>query len=102
MGDYASVFTTAVPLPADLWRGIARFAGAHVYCETNDILMADSSVVGLHSVQTGEKRIELPGEFRVTDLITGKVIARRTREIAFRLDEPGTRVLLLSAPTGRR
>jgi hypothetical protein len=90
--DYASVFTAAVPLPADLWRGLARFAGAHVYCETNDILLADSSVVGLHSIQPGEKRIALPGEFAVRDLITGEAMARRAREIVFRLDAPGTRV----------
>src|SRR5690606_9091926 len=44
-GDYAAVFTTAAPLPADLWRGIARFAGAHVYTQTNDVLLASDRVV---------------------------------------------------------
>ena len=39
-GDYAALFTTAVPLPATLWRNLARFAGAHVYCESNDVLLA--------------------------------------------------------------
>jgi len=94
-GDYAAVFTTAVPLPADLWRGLARFAGTHIYCETNDILLADSSVVALHSIKSGKKRIALPGQFAVEDLITGERVAGQTDEIAFDLEAPATRVFLL-------
>jgi hypothetical protein len=91
-----------VPLPADLWRGLARFAGAHVYCETNDILLADSSVVALHSVQSGEKRIALPGECRVTDLVAGKVIAERMREIVFQIKAPETQAFLSADPHRKR
>ena len=94
-GDYASVFTIAVQLPAGLWRNIARYAGAHVYCESNDILMADKSIVGLHSVKTGQKKITLPGKYRVTDIITGKVYSKKTRKINFDLKAPETRVFLL-------
>jgi len=90
------VFTTAVPLRADLWRGLARYAGAHVYCDINDVLMADSSIVGLHSIQSGKKHIRLPGKFKVTDLITGKRVAESTDRIEFELKSPDTRVFLLS------
>ena len=54
--------------------GLARFAGAHIYTEENESLMADNSVVALHSLKSGHKTIKLPGEFRVTDAITGKLI----------------------------
>ena len=94
-GDWASVFTTAIPIPADVWRGLARFAGAHVYCESNDILLADSSILALHSIQSGPKHIELPGRFRVTDVVTGKTIGRRRRAIEFEMKAPETRVFLL-------
>jgi len=94
-GDWASVFTTAIPIPADVWRGLARFAGAHVYCESNDILLADRSIVALHSIQSGPKRINLPGRFRVTDLVTGKTIGWRRRVIKFEMEAPETRVFLL-------
>jgi len=94
-GDWASVFTAAVPLPADLWRGLARYGGAHVYCEENDVLLADSSVVGLHSVKTGPKRIALPGAFKVTDLASGEVVSESAKEIAFDLTAPATHVFLL-------
>jgi hypothetical protein len=95
-GDYTAVFMTAVNLPANLWRNLARFAGAHVYSETNDVLVADSSVVALHSIQSGRKRIALPGEYRVRDVITGLEIGSQMREITFDLTAPDTRVFMLS------
>ena len=94
-GDYAAIFSTAVPLAANLWRNIARYAGAHVYCEANEVVMADSSVVALHSVKSGPKRLALPGRFRVYDLISGNEYARDILEITFDLRTPETRVFLL-------
>lgn len=94
-GDYAAVFTTAVPLPAALWRGIARYAGAHIYCEDNEVVMADNSVVALHSMKSGEKTLALPAHGRVTDLVTGTLISPRTDRITFELKAPETRVFLL-------
>jgi len=91
-GDYASVFAAAVPLPASLWRNLARWAGAHVWCETNDVFLADTSVVALHSAYSGTKTIRLPERKRVTDVITGKAAARSTDTITFDLDAPETRV----------
>jgi len=94
-GDYAAVFTTAVNLPADLWRNMARYAGAHVYCETNDVLMADSSVVAIHSLKPGKKLLSLPGVFTVYDLMDGRRFADRTRQIACSTKGPDTRLFLL-------
>ncbi len=95
-GDYAAVFTTAVPLPAALWRNLARFAGAHVYCQSNDVVLANQSMVALHSLQGGEKRIALPGEFQVCDVVSGAEYATSTRKIVFELEPPETRVFLLN------
>ncbi|MBI2192323.1 MAG: hypothetical protein HYU36_10095 [Planctomycetes bacterium] len=96
-GDYASVFTTAVPIPASLWRGLARFADAHVYCETNDLLMADHSVVALHSLRPGRKSLRLPRPCRITDLESGRVVARRSDRISFEIKAPATRVFRLES-----
>jgi hypothetical protein len=94
-GDYAAVFVAAVPLPAALWRNLCRFAGAHVYCSSNDILLADKSVVALHSAYSGRKEIHLPGERRVYDVITGRLFAKKTDRITFDLDAPETRIFRL-------
>jgi hypothetical protein len=93
--DYAAVFTTAVPLPADLWRNLARYGGAHVYTDSNDILLADRTIVALHSLKSETKTIRLPGRFRIVDVVTGKKIARRADSIEFALQAPDTRVFRL-------
>jgi hypothetical protein len=95
MDGWTSVYTAAVPIPADLWRNLARAGGAHVYCESNDILLADSTVVALHSTQSGEKVIHLPGTCTVADVISNKVIAEGVDEIRFTMDAPETRVFRL-------
>ena len=92
---YSALFMTAIQIPADLWRNIARYAGAHVYCESNDVLMANKYMVALHSLKGGEKRIVLPGTCRVRDVVSGKILSRETSEIIFQLDPPETRVFLL-------
>lgn len=94
-GRWHSVFTSAVPLPAGLWRNAARWAGAHVYSESGDVLMADSTIVALHSLQTGEKRIELPGRYTVWDVVTGKLVGRNLHALVFRMQAPETRVFRL-------
>lgn len=98
-GDYAAIFSVAANLPASLWRNIASYAGAHVYSASNDVLVADSSVVALHSLQSGKKKIALPGRFRVRDVITGENYAPApVEEISFDLKAPETRVFQLSPP----
>ena len=95
MGDYAAVFTTSVPLPADLWRGIARYAGAHVDTESNDVFMASRHIISVHSLKDGPRRIALPEPCRVFDVVTGKQIAQKATEIRFELKGPDTRVFRL-------
>jgi len=94
-GDWASVFTTALPLPADLWRGLARFAGAHVYTQSNDVLLANGSVVALHTIKPGRKTITLPAPARVTDVITDTLVSEHTERIRFDAASPSTHVFYL-------
>ncbi|MFC1574399.1 hypothetical protein ACFL30_04370, partial [Candidatus Latescibacterota bacterium] len=74
---------------------LARYAGAHIWCEANEILLADKSVVAMHSLKSGSKTILLPGKRRVRDLVSGKTLSRGTRKISFDMKAPQTRVFLL-------
>ena len=87
-----SVFTTTVPLPAGFWRGATRPARGHVYGESDDVLMADVSCVALHCVSPGKKRLHLPAFSRVTDVVTGKPLAKQTSIIGFTATNSGTRI----------
>jgi len=95
---WTSVFTAALPLPAELWRGLARAAGAHIYTDSNDVLLADTSVVALHTIKPGEKTIRLPAPASVTDAVTGELLAERTDVIHFQAEAPSTHVYRISSP----
>jgi hypothetical protein len=94
-GDWTSVYTTAVQIPADLWRNLARHGGAHIYTEANDVIMADRNMVSLHSIYSGRKKIMLPEKRRVIDVVTGKQVSRNTNRIVFDLEAPETRIFRL-------
>lgn len=98
-GDYAVVFTTAVPLPAKLLRNLARFSGTHVYNEEDDVVYADSSMVAVHAVKPGPRQISLPtAPGTVTDVLTGTSIGGGISTIEFTVTHPVTRWFALNPP----
>jgi hypothetical protein len=90
-GDYAVVFSTAVPLPAALLRALARFSGTHVYDAVDDVVYADSTMVAVHAIKPGPRHIALPGAFTVTDVISGAPVGTDVRRIEFTVEGPVTR-----------
>ena len=69
--DYASIYCEAPDLPAALVRELARYAGTHVYLETNDVLFAGKDLVVVHSAKPGPRTLALPRGTRVTEAFTG-------------------------------
>ena len=98
---WTSVFTTTPGLPAAFWRNAARHAGAHVWCEQDELVMADAGLVALHSIVSGPKTLRLPGPRRVIDVVTGKTVAESADRIEFDLVAPDTRVFRLTPPAAR-
>ena len=87
-GDYAVVFSPAVPLPAELLRECARYAGCHVWSERNAVIYATDDFVSLHTVNRGEHVIRLPRKTEVWDLNEGRRVSRRTDALRLNVDAP--------------
>jgi hypothetical protein len=96
-GDYATVFSCAVPLPDVLLREFARFSGTHVYGEADDLVFADSCSLTVHSVRPGTRRIRLPGPTAVWDLIRRQQIGEALTEIEIRVQGPQTEMFYLGS-----
>lgn len=94
-GDYATVFSCAVPLPAALLRELARYSGTHVYSETDDLVFADSCTLAVHSVRPGRRVLRLPQPGPVWDLIANRKLGDRLDRIAFTVKPPSTRLYYL-------
>jgi len=94
-GDWDSVFSTFVPIPAHLWRGLGRHAGAHVYSDTNDVLLADRSLVAVHGLRSGPRTLRWPDRCDVVDLFTGDVLASDAEAFEWHLEASATRLFHL-------
>lgn len=94
--DYGVVWSVAMPLPANLLRACARYAGCNIWCEEDDVIYASDSLVALHAVKGGPRTLHLPRPCRVTDAVTNRPVGKSaTREIRFRVTPPATRIFRL-------
>ena len=70
MGKWRSVYSL-MPLTRNHLRAVGKYAGVHIYSDTDDELFANRSYVMLHTRLGGDKTIRLPhGKYTVTELYT--------------------------------
>ena len=77
LGQWNSIYSAAPNLPAGVLRGIARYAGVHLYEESGDTLYATPDLLAVHSAAGGPRDFHLRSKVEVVyDLYTREVIAR--------------------------
>ena len=59
------------PLTAGQFRDFLAKSGAHILCESDDVVYFGNGYLGLHAATAGEKNIHLPIRLRCTDLTNG-------------------------------
>ncbi len=92
-GGWKSVWSAAPNLPAPVLRGIARWAGVHIWSDAGDVLFANHSLLGVHSVGGGKRTFRLPRRVDVVhDVFGKKTIARNAASFDAEL-EPMSSVL---------
>lgn len=91
-GPYQAVYIGALTAPAPLLRNVARAAGVHIYCETNDVVSADRAFFGIHASSSGAKEICLPAPATVRDALSGAIVARGTRTWSVEMQTGETRL----------
>ncbi|NLB54182.1 MAG: hypothetical protein GX811_00155 [Lentisphaerae bacterium] len=93
-GDWNSIYAGTPTIPAGLLRAICKYAGVHLFLETDDIVYANNKFLVLHTNErSGEREVALPNKTNVYDLKTGKVLAENTKTLL--LDCPARRTRLL-------
>jgi hypothetical protein len=75
--QWNSVYSAAPNLPASVLRGLARYAGVHLYNENGDTLYATPDLLAVHTAAGGERDFHLRGKVEIVyDLFGQKVVAR--------------------------
>jgi len=95
---HRSMYSGAPLLPADLLRNIARYAGSHVYTDSNDVVIVGRGLLTYHTVAPGPRTVRLPQPATVHDLFTGECLATDADELTLTFDQPGTQVLTTLPP----
>ena len=89
--EWCSVYLSMLNFGPQLFRNLARFAGAHVWCDADDVVYANRSLVCLHTATTQPRQIRLPAPAVVTDLWTGERSPKPVKSIEVDLPHYRTR-----------
>jgi hypothetical protein len=92
MPDYKMVWSVAMPLPANLLRECCRYAGSHIWCEEDDVVLASETMAAIHSVKAGPRTLHLPSPRPVWDLLTGEKLGGGLSRIEMEISPPETRL----------
>lgn len=85
--DWSSVYCAAPNIPAPVLRGIARYAGVHLYNGKGDVLNATADLLAVHTVAGGAREFSLPSRAEIIyDLYADKVVAKNADRFDVVLD----------------
>jgi hypothetical protein len=86
-----SVYTAAPSVPAPVLRGIARFAGVHLYNEQGDVLYATRDLLAVHTAGGGARTFQLPQPVEIVyDLYQRRVVTQDARQFSVDLPPAST------------
>ncbi len=89
---YTSIYCGSKYLSCDVIKEIARFAGCHIYSETEDVLYANRSYITIHAAEGGEKTINLPGKCDICDVYNESFVIKESEEIHIEMYKGETRM----------
>jgi hypothetical protein len=74
LGNWESIYCVTAWLPSAALRELARYAGVHIYCETDDTLYANDSYVCIHAKGAGSLTVNWPEPVELYDAMTGTLM----------------------------
>lgn len=92
---FTSIYCASRYLGADVLRAIARFAGCHIYTDTEDVLYANQTYVVLHAASSGEKTVHLPQKASAYEVYEDKYYSHDSNVIQFALLKGETKMFEL-------
>ena len=88
---WTSVYMASPDIPGPVLRGIARYAGVHLYSEDGDVLYATPDLLSVHTVCGGPRTFRLPKPVEIVyDLFAKQAIATNVSEFSVRLPRAST------------
>ena len=97
MPQHNAVYLAVPTASVEFLREAARYAGVHIYNETNDALYANRRFLSIHTATPGERRFALLKPCCVYDVYAEKVIAEDAEHFTLDLPARTTRLYFLGS-----
>ena len=78
---YTSILYGSKFLKSDIVRAVAKYAGVHVYLDSDDVLYANANYLTLHSSETGKKLLKFQNEVSLYEVYEEKLYADGVTEL---------------------
>ena len=80
---YTSVYYNAKTIPSTVLRELARFAGCHIYTESDEVIYAGRNYLTYHADHSGKKTIRFPRPVSVYEVYEERLYAENVTEMEF-------------------
>jgi|GEM_PF-2348393 len=90
-----SIYCALPMVPRRLLCHLLRQAGGHIYCESEDVWLANRGVLAVHTRDGGPRMVRLPEPATVVNGHTGEVVAKKTAVFEINLPLRSTTIFLL-------
>ena len=80
---YTSVFYGSKTINEDVIREMARFAGVHVFCDSNDVTCVGANYITFHASSSGKKTLRFSKPTTVYEVYEKKTYAQNATEVEF-------------------
>ncbi len=94
---HTSIYTFSPVLPASFLRGLARYAGVHIYHDRNDTFYVSKSFLCLNADGAGKRVLNFPQPVDLSDPFTGKTQLQNATQNSFHLNDKETKLIRYAA-----
>ena len=91
--DWTSIYCATSNMPAAIYRELARYAGVHIYNESDDTLYANRSFLCIHASSAGSRTITFPQSVDVYDAFFETSLGTNTTTYTTSLSEGETLII---------
>ena len=81
--DFTSIFYGSKFIKSDVVRAVAKYAGCHIWNDSDDVLFANKNYVTFHASSSGQKTIRFPEKVSVYEVYEKKFYAQGVTELTF-------------------
>ena len=99
MGDWTSIYSSAVAIPVAMLRNLMQMTDVHTY--TDDLsanVFANGAYVGIHSASDGTKTVRLPETRAVYDVYERRFVSMSADSFTYENEKNGTHLFRLTTP----